>query len=181
MQEIKRYEILDGLPRYGPMYFPVTENGKPFYSEGFAVRFYKSDGTDWVANFKPGFTGLNKIMETADWDKLLVFAGGTCYLMNPDEIKPLKCFGISFYNIIESAERTLILQDYTDFTIVEFSGLVWRSERISWDGFKDVTLNGDLVTGLSFDATDSNNEWKPFAFNIKTKEITGGSYSNRNV
>ena len=50
----KQYEILEALPTYGPMYIPVTENDEAFYSEGFPVRFYKSDGTNWVANFKPG-------------------------------------------------------------------------------------------------------------------------------
>ena len=58
MQVQRRYEILDGLPTYGPMYVPVSEDGEPFYSEGFVVRFYKSDGSEWVANFKPGWPFL---------------------------------------------------------------------------------------------------------------------------
>src|SRR5690606_39492556 len=46
MQVQRRYEILDGLPTYGPMYVPVSEDGEPFYSEGFVVRFYKSDRSE---------------------------------------------------------------------------------------------------------------------------------------
>jgi len=41
----KRYEILDSLPTYGPMYVPVSESGDPFYSEGVVVRFFRNDGT----------------------------------------------------------------------------------------------------------------------------------------
>ena len=59
----KRYEVLESLPAYGPMYVPVTDTDEPFYSQGYPVRFYKSDGTTWVANFKPGWTGLNAVYD----------------------------------------------------------------------------------------------------------------------
>jgi hypothetical protein len=59
----KRYEILDGLPSYGPIYISISQDGIPFYSEGFVVRFYKSDGTNWVANFKPGWTNSSGVYE----------------------------------------------------------------------------------------------------------------------
>ena len=49
----KRYEILNSLPSSGPMYVPVTGNGEPFYSEGVAVRFYKTDGSNWVGTKFP--------------------------------------------------------------------------------------------------------------------------------
>ena len=61
------------------MYIPVTDNDEPFYSEGFAVRFYKTDGTEWVANFQPGWTDLKTIIKFADTTNLLVIAFGTCY------------------------------------------------------------------------------------------------------
>ena len=78
-----RYEILESLPTYGPMYIPVTEDGEPFYSQGLAVRFFRDDNSDWVANFKPSWTGLNAIYEFDNQQNVLVIAGGTCYIMNP--------------------------------------------------------------------------------------------------
>lgn len=59
----KRHKILSSLPTYGPMYVPVTANGELFYSEGFPIRFYKPDHTEWVANFQPGWTELKQIIE----------------------------------------------------------------------------------------------------------------------
>jgi hypothetical protein len=41
----KRFEILEVLPTYGPMYVPVSENVVAFYSEGFLVCFNKADLT----------------------------------------------------------------------------------------------------------------------------------------
>jgi hypothetical protein len=76
------------------MYIAVTRNGEPFYSEGFAVRFHKTDGTQWVANFQPGWTDFKTIIELKDTSDLLVIASGTCYLMNPDDTKPVAVFGV---------------------------------------------------------------------------------------
>ncbi len=82
----KRYEILNGLPAYGPMYVSVTENGESFYSEGFPVRFYKTDGTEWIANFRPGWTDLKQVIEFKNTQNLLVLACGTCYIVVPDKV-----------------------------------------------------------------------------------------------
>src|SRR6478736_3638893 len=112
----KRYEILNSLPSFGPMYVPVTENGELFYSEGFAVQFYKSDGTSWVANFKLGWTEFKAIYELEN-QNLVVIAGGACYLMNPDQTNPISAFGVGYVAALKTLNNRLILQDQTDLTI----------------------------------------------------------------
>ena len=53
MTTVKQYELLDGLPPYGPMYISVTtDDSEPYASEGYVLRLFKSDGTSWVANFR---------------------------------------------------------------------------------------------------------------------------------
>ena len=42
----KKYEKLDSLPTYGPMYIPITESGESYYSEGLAVKFIKITETN---------------------------------------------------------------------------------------------------------------------------------------
>lgn len=37
MSDTNRYEILDSLPSYGPMYIPVSEYNKVYHSGGFVV------------------------------------------------------------------------------------------------------------------------------------------------
>jgi hypothetical protein len=172
----KRYEILDALPTYGPMYIPVTENGEPFYSEGFVVRFYKSDGTDWIANFQPGWTNYKAIYELANSNNLLVIACGTCYLMNPDEIKPISVFGVGYLSVLKSKNGRLILQDQTDLTFIETNGEHWHTERISWDGLSELKLDNNIVSGLSYDPMNDAAEWVEFSYNIDDKILTGGSY-----
>ena len=176
LTETKKYEILEALPTYGPMYIPVTENEEAFYSEGFAVRFYKLDGTNWVANFKPGWTDLKIIYELKDTSNLLIIACGTCYLMNPEETKPISVFGVGYSTVFKTEDGRLVLQDQTDLTIVETNGNHWDTERISWDGLKDLKLENNIVTGLAYDPMNDADEWVNFTFDINVKTLTGGSY-----
>jgi len=104
MIEHKRYEILDSLPVYGPMYIPVTDDDEPFFSEGLPIRFFKSDGTDWVANFKPGLTGLNKIYDFPLLDRVIVIAGGLGYIMTCENEKPLGTFGLTITEIFQTEQ-----------------------------------------------------------------------------
>jgi hypothetical protein len=172
-----RYDILDGLPAYGPMYVPISEDGIPFYSQGYVVRFYKSDGTSWVANFKAGWTNLSGIYDFPEFKRTIVFAFGQCYIMADDEQNSLKAFGVGFTNVYKSDDNILIVADQTEFTVIEIcTDQVWRSERISWDGFDDLNFNGDFITGLAFEPNSDDGEWKPFSFNYRTKEIIGGTY-----
>ncbi|RPD45182.1 hypothetical protein [Paracnuella aquatica] len=172
----KRYEILNALPTYGPMYVPVTDNGEPFYSEGFPVRFYRTDGTEWVANFQPGWTDLKKIIEFDKTQNLLIIACGTCYIMNQNETKPIQVFGVGYSNIFSASNDRLVLQDQTDLTIIEPDGNHWHTERISWDGLKEIKVENSIITGLSYDPMHDADEWVPFSYDIDTKVLTGGSY-----
>jgi hypothetical protein len=158
------------------MYVPVAEKDEPYYSEGFVVRFFKTDGTEWVANFKPGWTGLNAVYEFEQKLEILVIAGGTCYFMNPDEEKPKSTFGVGFETVIKTLDGRLILQDLTDLTIIEPNGEHWHTERLSWDGIKDLKIEGNLVSGLSFDPLRDKDEWVKFVVDLEKRNIKGGSY-----
>ena len=176
MSTNKRYEILDSLPVYGPMYIPVTKSDVPFYSEGFAVRFFPTDGTAWVANFQPGWTDLKLVIELNDSSILLVIAYGTCYMMNPDQTNPIAAFGVTYLQVFITEAGRIILQDQTDLTIVEPNGTYWDTERISWDGLEEVELQGSTVTGLAYNPTYDSDDWVTFSYNIDTKELGGGSF-----
>ena len=176
MTESEKYEILSSLPAYGPMYIPISESGEVFYSEGFPVRFFKSDGTTWVANFKIGWTDLKYVYKLLRSSNLLVIAGGICYLMTPEDTRPISVFGVGYSTILIAEDGRLVLQDDTSLTIIETNGDHWDTERISWDGIKSLKIKSNLVSGLSYDPMNSLNEWIVFTLNIDTKALTGGSY-----
>ncbi|MFL5742598.1 MAG: hypothetical protein ACJ75B_20410 [Flavisolibacter sp.] len=181
MEVQRRYEILDGLPPYGPMYIPVSEDGKPFYSEGFVVRFYKSDGSEWVANFKPGWTAFSLAVDYPDINRIVVIAKGQGYIMTPDQELPIATFGVDIKDAIKTAGNRIVLVDDIYMRLLEDNGTVWQSERISWDGIKDVKVQDNILSGLSYDPMDSINEWIPFSIDLDTKETTGGSYRRYSI
>jgi hypothetical protein len=174
---MKTYEILSSLPPYGPLYIPVTEDGEPFYSEGFVIRFFKSDGTNWVANFKPGWTELNRVFDFQDHKILIVIAGGLGYIMTTENEKPLTTFGLTISEIIQAENGSLVCADGVSVHYLDnVTGDIWESEPISWDGIREIKLVGDLLIGETYDPTNSVKEWSEFSINLKTKEIIGGSY-----
>jgi hypothetical protein len=172
----KKFEILTSLPTYGPMYFPISETGKPFFSEGIPVRFYRADGTDWVANFEPGWTDLKQIIELSKTENVLVIACGTCYFMNPNNVNPVSVFGVGYKKIFETTNNRFVLQDQTDFTIIEADGRHWNTERITWDGFAEVDVKGNVISGLAYNPTHEVDEWLPFSYDINEKKLIGGSF-----
>ncbi|HMI02490.1 MAG TPA: hypothetical protein VK541_08420 [Pedobacter sp.] len=176
MQQTKRYEILESLPSYGPMYIPVSENNEAYYSEGYVARFYTSEDTTWVGNFEPGLTGLDAVYEFEDDPYILVIAGGTCYLMNPDFHKPISIFGALYETAIKTLDGRLILQDSTHLTVFEISGEHWSTERISWDGIKELIIEGNLVRGVAYRPTAESDEWVEFVVDLEKRNVRGGSW-----
>lgn len=176
----KRFEILDLLPVYGPMYIPVTgaDDGQ-FFSTGFVVRFFRSDGTDWVANFAPGWTHFNQIVELNLRSDLLVIAGGAGYLMDPNETKPRSTFGEGYTASFEAGKDRIVLEDITSLTIVEADGAYWKTEQISWDGLRIKAVEGNLVSGVAYDPTYDSDEWVDFTYDLDKKTLTGGSFKSQ--
>lgn len=176
MNLLPSFEILKSLPAYGAMYIAITKDGGGFYSEGFVIRFFKSDGTDWIANFQPGNTGFSIVIELAD-SKLLVIASGTCYIIDPDQQIPISVFGESYEAVLKTQGGVYVLQDRTGLTILDESGDYDHSEPISYDGIKELDLvENRFVKGVSYYPTEDDDEWIPFIYDIVEKKLTGGSF-----
>lgn len=174
MNEIKKYKILDGLPPYGKMYIPISRNNKPFYNEGLAVQFFKSDGSDWFANFDTGNSELSEVIELNDSPYLLVIAKGICYFINPDEIIPVEVFG-NYEKLLRTIDGRIILQDTTRLTIIESNGTYWHSCRISLDGIKNLKLEGNIITGDAYFPQGADN-YSKFSYDLISKKLIGGSF-----
>jgi hypothetical protein len=181
MADRKRYEVLEALPTYGGMYLAVTAGGEPFYSEGYVVRFFKTDGSEWDANFETGWADLAGVYELDSTAILLVIAYGACYLMNPDETKPVSAFGAGYVSVLKAEDGRLILQGGTSFTIIETDGTCWHTVDISWDGLKDLKLKHNIVSGLSYEPRAENGYWDYFEYDLTTKILTGGSYPRNEI
>jgi hypothetical protein len=171
------YEILSSLPAFGPIYHSVTHNGMAFHSEGFVIRFYNPDKTNWVANFQPGITSLNTIVDL-DRHLFLVISGGSCYVMHPGLKNPISNFGDSYEVILKRKNGGYVLQDSTRLTIVASNGAYWHSVQISYDGIKELSLDeSGLVKGVSYYPTPDDDKWIPFTYDIEKRKLIGGTWN----
>ena len=96
--------------------------------------------------------------------------------MGPGETEPISVFGGQFLKSYGTQDGKIILEDYTRFTIVEKDGSHWHTERISWDGFDEVKIEGDVISGLSYRPTDGYSSWHSFSYHIYSRVRTGGAY-----
>ena len=72
---------------------------------------------------------------------------------------------------------SLICADNTNVTILDNeTGELWRSDRISWDGIKDLQIKNNCIIGISYNPTAESDEWIEFSIDLDTKEIKGGSF-----
>lgn len=166
--------IIKGFPQDNSSVIPF--GNQPFYSEGFIVRFFKKDGSSWVGNFRVGGTELFGIYNLTNENEILVLAHGECYLIDIENQKLIKEIGGQYDSLIKDSENSFILSNGINVTIINPAGEVWNSGRISWDGIKNLKLDIDTLSGLSYDPMNKNKEWIPFFLNLKTKELKGGSY-----
>jgi len=176
VEEKPKYEILDSLPAYGPMYIPISLNGKPFYHEGFVVKFFKNDGSYWVGNFDTGWSNLNQVIELQG-NLLFVLAGGIGYLINPNDSNKIDILNGVYTHLLKTDNSKIIIFDYNYLTVIESDGNYWDSERISIDGFDDVVIDKNIIRGYALYPFDNEDKRIPFEYNIDTKVLVGGSYN----
>lgn len=160
------------------MYISIPPDNYNLYSEGFVVRFYKKDGSEWVGNFQLGFTQLKKVTELEGSPNLLVIAGGTCYIMNPESEKPLDMFGAGYNYILLSSDNRIVMSTPCELTIVEPDGTYWHSDRFALDGIENLQIENNIVKGTVSEPVEGYEEWVDvdFTYDIDTKTLTGASF-----
>lgn len=175
-----RFEVLKSLPAYGPMYIPINTDGEDFFSEGFVVKFYTKDGTNWVANFKPGWTNYYDVFDYPKFNIVVVIAGGYVYVMSPEIRKPINSYELAIEQALNHNNENLILSDSTEiFYYNIYQSNLWCSERLSIDGIKDLKIDKNVLFGKTYDLSDTE-QWEDFSINLDTKEIKGGSFIKNN-
>lgn len=149
----------------------ISEDGEPFYSEGFVVRFFKADGTSWTANFN----GCNQsgVFELTGTENLLLLTCGKVFIMDVEQTEPVDVFGddISSYMKFLDDGR-LLLYDWRGIYIVESNGKYQYVDLIL-DDLEVNDVKGDIVY-----CTDSGGYYTPdgmasssFTYNLSTNEL----------
>jgi hypothetical protein len=171
------WEILDGLPPYGPMAAPFSATGQGMHREGLVVRFSSSTGS-WVGNFQRGGSSLDHVFAHPDGRHGVVVAGGTAYVVDAESRRLVDHFGANIEDVfLVAANGYVLLGNGLWFEALGPSGLVWRTRRISWDRMRNLSLDGTAVRGEASAPWGPDGAWYPFEVDAVTGSVSGGSYN----
>lgn len=173
---MERFEILTGLPPYGPLALPFPSNGAGRHREGFVVRFTPGSVGSWVGNFQRGATRYNSVLAHPDSRQVVIVAGGEGYIIDPETRSERPCIMSSTINLAISVPEIeqIVLGTDMEFGVIRADGTTWKSGRLSWDGITSVSISGALLTGEAYSPLDDS--WHPFTLDLLTGEGLGGSW-----
>src|SRR5204863_9019832 len=78
-----RFEVLPGLPPYGPMAISFTKN-EPEHREGLVIRFFPVASEPWIGNFLGGLTRCNAVLDHPNGKDVIVVAKGDIHVVEPE-------------------------------------------------------------------------------------------------
>jgi hypothetical protein len=172
---VPHFEVLTGLPPYGPLAEPFSATGGGTHREGYVVRFTDSRGGHWVGNFQPGLGGIDTAIEHPDGQRAIVIADGQGYIVDPEDRERRKYFGGQIEVVLPVAGLGILFGNGLWFEALGVSGLLWTSDRISWDGMRGLNIDGSRLTGESWDPLSDS--WIPFELEVSTGHSRGGSFA----
>jgi hypothetical protein len=166
------FEVLAGLPPYGPMAKPFPASGRGSFRQGVVVRFQSETLGAWIGNFQVGFTSCFGVHAHPNRNHVLVVAGGTVYSVEPDtQTAEISDDGV--YSVMAVPEKdALLFEDGISLNLMS-CGTNWRTKRLSWDGIRNLCVAGDFVRGEGWHFDES---WHEFVVSLATGSHTGGAY-----
>lgn len=174
-----RFKILPGLPDTGPRFIAFPTESKAEYSEGLVVQFFSQNGSSWIGNFASGLLvgRPDAAFECHDGRRVLVVSGGDAWLVDAEDPQSAEQIDDWTTRVIDVPEhRMFILCNPVSFVGLGPQGVLWKSQRISWDGFRGLATDGAFLTGESWTPMDTSKPWVPFRLDITSGRHEGGAY-----
>ncbi|MFM9899445.1 MAG: hypothetical protein ACKVOT_00360 [Polaromonas sp.] len=174
MKTLAHCRELPGLPGEGERPRQYSATGQGMHREGYVVEFTPNQGQPWVGNFQPGVTSFTDLAEFPHSDSVLVVANGQGYLVDIQSGILLTQYESDIDFLFSSPAADLVIAGtVTDFSAFRGAAKVWCTRRISWDGFRNLAVLGNQLTG---EAWCFDNSWHSFSVDLADGKVTGGSY-----
>jgi hypothetical protein len=153
-------ELLNELGLEERFYFPIGK--KTEGNDGLILKISPFSGKPWIGIFAFGditTNGLCGVYSMPDKEKFCVVSNGMGYIVTSSDatiFETLDSIPITDVRCIK--EKGIILfADYTEIMAYDSGGLRWQSKRLSYDGFKIISLNSDVLIGEFWDIRNESN------------------------
>jgi hypothetical protein len=166
------FEVLLGLPPYGPMAKPFPASGYGAFRQGFVVQFESEKIGTWVGNFQSGLTTFSGAYDHPDGKLVVIVAGGAIYIVDPDTQAAEESGGMVSSVIQVSEKNALLFNDNIYLSLISSHGN-WQTKRLSWDGIRNLSISGDFVLGEGWRYDDT---WHEFSVSLANGSHSGGAY-----
>jgi hypothetical protein len=150
---------------------PFSATGLGKHREGFVAELTPEGAESWAGNYQPGLGGISDIFAFPDGRSAVVVAGGQGYIVD-SETRVLRATLGAALQWAAERDGWLLFHDGFGFFGFGNSGQQWISQRLSWDGIRNVSVEADRIMGEAWDPSDL---WLPFEVELATGEVTGGS------
>ncbi|UFZ03880.1 hypothetical protein LQG66_32570 [Bradyrhizobium ontarionense] len=175
-----RFDILPGLPAYGPPAISFPKSDVPTFREGLVVRFQPEQsepgGDPWVGNFLRGSTDYDRVLAHPNGREAIVVSGGQGNIVDAETRSVTASLGDLTQLVPLDALGLVLVQGLTDFMAIGAEGVRWQSPRISWDGFRKVSVEDHRLFGEAYSA--AGDDWFPFTLDLATGACTDGVYQH---
>ncbi|HEX4605935.1 MAG TPA: hypothetical protein VH724_18180 [Candidatus Angelobacter sp.] len=178
----RSYEIrvLEAAPPVHPVeklyHFPAElEEGD---RSGAYLRITPRHGPAWAGFFALGFESdqvISEVCSSPDPDSFCTVVGGYAYVVKADD--PAQWLRVEQSPVVDLRALTqhglLLFAGFTSITALGSAGILWTTERLSWEGLTITGLKGDTLQGHGWDALADKEV--PFEVDLKTGVHTGGA------
>jgi hypothetical protein len=169
------FEVLPGLPPCGEPAIAFSGTGHGLHSEGLVVRFGTDGREHWIGNFARGLTSFDCVLPHPNGSDILVIAGGQLYQVEPTmrHVAPQTSAAIVDAFSYSPSNAVVLNSQELWFEAIGPSGRLWKTRRISWDGMRSISVEGNMLRGEAwhFDGT-----WHPFQLDLNSGFVHGGSH-----
>lgn len=106
---------------------------------------------------------------------VVVMAGGAGYVIDCEQRRLIRDLGIQIEHCWYQPDfGGVIISGGVYFEAFDATKVLWKSERVSWDGITILDRSTTKVLGKAYDPM--SDQWQPFKLNILNGAVGCGSY-----
>jgi len=153
-------------------YFSESNSGEGG-NVGVIIKMTSSAMKSWLGVFAFGMGAFSGVYAMPGKRTFCVVSKGNGYIVSvdqPESFKIVECDPVTDVKV-STEHNIVIFASYTELVAYGEIGLLWRSDRLAFDGLRITNVDGDFILGKYFDLRSEKME--KFSVNLSDGTHTG--------